>query len=75
MPHINHDFNMNETTGATVTVLLTVFSFTLDINIYELDAVALFVTHVLQGAAATIACVVGFFTFKSHIQNGKKTNS
>jgi hypothetical protein len=42
----------------------------LEINIEQADTVAQFVLHVLQGAAASLACIVGFLTIKKHYKNG-----
>jgi hypothetical protein len=70
MLHVQHDFDFSETNGAAITIVLTAFSFLLEINIEQADTVAQFVLHVLQGAAASLACIVGFLTIKKHYKNG-----
>lgn len=70
MPHIDQNFHFTPENGTALTILLTVFSFLLQINIEQADAVAQFVLHIVQGAAAALACIVGFLTIKKHYKNG-----
>lgn len=69
MPHVHH----HTEAGAAATVLLTVFSFLLNINLAQADAWVQFVTHVIQGGAATAACIVGFLTIKKLIDEKSKS--
>jgi hypothetical protein len=71
MAHVQHDFHFNPEAGAAATVVLTVFSFVLNVDFAQMDIVAQFVTHVIQGAAAAIACIVGFYTVKNQIKKSK----
>jgi hypothetical protein len=72
MAHVDHNFHFNPQLGALATVFFTVFSFVFRINLAEADALAQFITHIIQGAAATIACIVGFYTFKNQINKSNE---